>query len=121
MGFPLPFGALALASWVVLFPAGLGPPSRASYPRRPGRRPRRRWTCTGLPRSACARCDRSGCPLCPEATVLPRPTRWHRSPSAASQRPALHPGLALRHRGSLWRGLIKDSLTFTAPAFPGQW
>ena len=30
-------------------------------------RPSRRWTCTGLPRSACARCDRSGCPLCPEA------------------------------------------------------
>ena len=92
--FLSPFGAPALACWAVLFPPEswafltVGLPSRA-----PARTP------TGFPRSACARHDRGGCPLCPGAAVFTRPVRCPRSPHAASQRPALHPGRTSRRPG----------------------
>jgi hypothetical protein len=54
-------------------------------------------TTTGLPRSACMRPSRGGCRLCPGATVFSRPAKCLRSPPAASQRPALHPGEATIH------------------------
>jgi hypothetical protein len=72
----------------------IGPSSRSAYR---GRTPAR--TPTGFPRSACARHDRGGCPLCPGAAVFTRPVRCPRPPPAASQRPALHPGRTSRRPG----------------------
>ena len=84
--FPVAFRPPAFASWAILFPPGssafltVGPPDHA------GPDP------TGFPRSTCARPGRGGCPLYPGAAVFSRPVRCLRSPPAASQRPALHPG-----------------------------
>jgi hypothetical protein len=58
--FLSPFGAPALACWAVLFPPESWAFLTVGLPGRGSAR-----TPTGFPRSACARCDRGGCPLCP--------------------------------------------------------
>jgi hypothetical protein len=58
-------------------------------------------TLTGFPRSACARCDRGGCPLCPGTAVFHGRLNANQPPPAAPQRPVLHPGAATHPRGSL--------------------
>jgi hypothetical protein len=92
--FLSPFDAPALASWAILFPPESWAFLTVGLPRRSTAR-----TPTGFPRSACARHDRGGCPLCPGAAVFTRPVRCPRPPPAASQRPALHPGRTSRRPG----------------------
>ena len=50
-------------------------------------RPKTNRTLTGFPRSACARCDRGGRPLYPEASGVPTTDRAPRSPLAVPPRP----------------------------------
>jgi hypothetical protein len=82
--FLSPFGAPALACWVILRPLGLcafltvGPPS-------PPRTP------SGLPRCPRARSDRDGCPLYSGGAVPTRPAQAIRPSLAASQRPTPGP------------------------------
>ena len=89
-----PFGAPALACWVILRPLGLcafltvGLPSQARTP-------------SGLPRCPRARSDRDGCPLYSGGAVPTRPAQALRPPLAASQRPTPVPRCCL-HPPRAW-------------------
>jgi hypothetical protein len=85
-GFLLPFSCRHSLLGSSLSRQG-GQPSLQSAHRHKGVNPRR--TLSGLPRSAHARCDRSGCPLDPGAAVLTRHDRLSPPAPAAFQRPAL--------------------------------
>ena len=110
--FPAAFRPPALASWTILFPAWDRPSSRSAH------RDTATRTRAGFPRSTCARPGRGGCRLDPGAAVFTRPAKCLRSPPAASQRPALHPGPASIHPGLTLTRRFGGSLAFTRPAFP---
>lgn len=110
--FPAAFRPPALASWTILFP-----PQTISLPHVQPTDPRVGIR-VGFPRSACIRPSRGGCRLYPGAAVFTRPTKCPRSPPAASQRPALHPGLDSTHPRLTLTRCHNGSLTFILPAFP---
>ena len=109
---PAAFRPPALASWTILFPAWDRPSSRSAH------RDKTTRTRAGFPRSTCARPGRGGCRLDPGAAVFTRPAKCLRSPPAASQRPALHPGPASIHPRLILTRRFGGSLAFTRPAFP---
>jgi hypothetical protein len=78
--FLSPFGAPALASWVILRPLGLCASLTVGLPSPPR-------TPSGLPRCPRARSDRDGCPLYSGDAVPTRPAQASRPSLAASQRP----------------------------------
>jgi hypothetical protein len=60
-----------------------------------------------------------GAPLTPRRRCLSGRQDRYRPAPASSQRPALHPTTTTHRRGLGSRGIIRGSLTFTRPVFPG--